>query len=70
MDSYYNSQQLLMITIRKKYCAGKFNVQGREGCGKPQVLIVACMLSCFSHVQLFVTSWNCSPRGSSVHGVL
>ena len=27
-----------------------------------------CMLSCFSHVQLFATFW--SPPGSSVHGIL
>ena len=29
-----------------------------------------CMLSCFSHVLLFVTLWDLSPPGSSVHGIL
>ena len=28
----------------------------------------ACVLSRFSHVQLFMTT-DCSPRGSSVHGI-
>ena len=28
------------------------------------------MLCHFSHVQLFVTSWNCSPSGFSVHEIL
>ena len=28
------------------------------------------LLSRFSRVQLSVTPWNCSPPGSSVHGVL
>ena len=28
------------------------------------------MLSCFSHVRLFVTPMVCSPPGSSVHGIL
>ena len=31
----------------------------------------ACVLSCFSRVQLCVTLWTvCSPPGSSVHGIL
>ena len=29
----------------------------------------ACMLSCFSHVQLFVTLWTVA-RQSSIHGIL
>ena len=39
-------------------------------------LYCAYMLSCFSHVQLFGTLWtvaghmDCSPPGSSVHGIL
>ena len=34
-------------------------------------LICVCMLSCFSHVWLFVTLWTIhSPPGSSVHGIL
>ena len=30
----------------------------------------ACKLSHFSHVQLFETPVDCSPPGSSVHGIL
>ena len=30
----------------------------------------ACVLSCFSHVQLFVTLWTVSTPVSSVHGIL
>ena len=30
----------------------------------------ACVQSPFSHVQLFVTPMDCSPAGSSVHGIL
>ena len=34
-------------------------------------LICVWVLSCFSHVLLFVTLWTiCSPPGSSVHGIL
>ena len=29
----------------------------------------ACMLSHFSHAQLFVTLWTCSPPVSSLHGI-
>ena len=29
-----------------------------------------CKLSCFSHVQLFVTLWNVAHQGSPVHGIL
>ena len=29
-----------------------------------------CMLSCFSHVQLWVTLWTVDPPVSSVHGIL
>ena len=34
--------------------------------------VEACfMLSCFGHVQFFVTSWTvCSPPGSFIHGIL
>ena len=32
----------------------------------PQV----CVLSCFSRVPLFATPMDCSPPGSSVHGIL
>ena len=28
------------------------------------------MLSCFSHVRLFCNARDCSPPGSSVHGIL
>ena len=30
----------------------------------------ACMLSCFSRVQLCVTPWTAARQGSSVHGIL
>ncbi|XDA82743.1 hypothetical protein R6Z07F_012656 [Ovis aries] len=30
----------------------------------------ACVLSCFSHVQLFATPSDCNPSGSFVHGTL
>ena len=34
-------------------------------------LLHACMLSRFSHVQLYVTPWTTySPRGSSAHGII
>ena len=33
-------------------------------------LLLLHVLSCFSHVRLFATLWNCSPPGSSVHGIL
>ena len=29
-----------------------------------------CVLSCLSHVWLFVTLWTAAPPGSSVHGIL
>jgi len=29
-----------------------------------------CVLRCFSHIWLFVTHMDCSPPGSSVHGIL
>ena len=34
--------------------------------------VCACMLSCFGCVQLqlYPTLWDCSPPGSSVHGIL
>ena len=32
--------------------------------------MTACMLSCFSCVQLFCDSMDCSLLGSSVHGIL
>ena len=32
--------------------------------------LFACILSDFSHVQLFVMLWTCSLPGSSVHGIL
>ena len=32
--------------------------------------VCACLVSCFSHVLLFVTPWAVSPPGSSVHGIL
>ena len=32
--------------------------------------VCMCTLSHFSHVQLFVTPMDCSPPGSSVHGIL
>ena len=34
------------------------------------VNVYACMLSCFTRVQLFVTLWTCSLPGSSVRGIL
>ena len=33
------------------------------------IFMHAFMLSCFSHSQLFVTPMDCSPPGSSVHGI-
>ena len=41
MDSCYDSQQLPLMTIKKKYYVGKCNMQGCGGCGKAQVLMVA-----------------------------
>ena len=35
-----------------------------------QVGISACVLSCLSHVQPFVTPMDCSLSGPSVHGLL
>ena len=37
---------------------------------KPLNLLHVCVISCFSHVWLFVTSLDCSPPGSSVYGIL
>ena len=34
------------------------------------VLICVCILSCFSCVRLFCSAMECSPPGSSVHGIL
>ena len=34
------------------------------------VNLPACVLSCFSPVQLFATVWTVGPQGSSVHGIL
>ena len=34
-----------------------------------QVEVNACVLSCLSHVQLFVTPMDCSLSGPSVHGI-
>ena len=34
------------------------------------ICVSACMLSGFSRVQLFATLMDCSPPGSSVHGIL
>ena len=31
--------------------------------------VLACMLSHFSHIQLFCDPMDCSPPGSSVHGI-
>ena len=36
----------------------------------PQSHVHACMLSRFSHVQLFATLWTIPPPGSTVHGIL
>ena len=33
------------------------------------ILCLRALRSCFSHVQLFVTPMDCSPPGSSVHGI-
>ena len=33
-------------------------------------LYCECVLTCFSHVQLFATLWDCSPPGCSVHEIL
>ena len=34
------------------------------------VCVCVCLLSCFSHVQPFCDPMDCSPPGSSVHGIL
>ena len=46
-------------------------VSPRSGQPRPQASrnLRLCVLSCFSHVQLFVTPIDHSPPGSSVHGI-
>ena len=40
-------------------------------CWFPEICMQACILSCFSRVWLFATGpMDCSPPGSSVHGIL
>ena len=51
-----------MVKDREAWCAQSM---GSQNLGRN--ISCACMLS---HVQLFVTPVDCSPPGSSVHGIL
>ena len=39
-------------------------------CFRVLAMLLLLLLSCFSHVQLFVTPCTVTPPGSSVHGIL
>ena len=70
------SHQVLNITYKSEIILDPENSENKQGlCGggkrknKQQYLSPFCLLSRLVGSDSFVTPWNCSPPGSSVHGI-
>ena len=65
-NNRFFSNELALCIRRPKYWSFSFSIRpSKEYSG-----LISFMLSHFSHIRLFATPSDCSPPGSSIHGIL